>query len=259
MSNLGFIRLAAITPKLKPANTEYNSQQIIECLALADRSGCGIAVLPELCVTGASCGDLFLQDFLYERSAEALRQILGASKSISSAVVLGFYMKLAHSLANCAAFIQNGQIKGIVPKMFIPSQQSKWFAPGTTVFGKVKSVNLMGQDVPFGHLLFKDSRSGIAIGIEISEDASRTITPGSLLSLNGAQIIANPSASHDAAGSAASRMDIVCCESRKNICGYVLASAGVHESTTDAVCGGHSIIAENGEAISESIMFSRDS
>ena len=258
MSNFGFIRIAAATPKQKPANTEFNAQQILECIKLADNSGCGVVVFPELCLTGSACGDLFLQDFLHSKSLESLWQLLAASKDAASAIIVGLFLELGCTRVNCAAFVQNGEIKGIVPKMFIPEMQSRWFAPGSAVSAKVKHVSLMGKEVPFGNLLFKDPVSGIAIGIEISDDMDRAIAPGSLLALGGAHIIANPSASPDEAGSAARRRNAVCRESRKNTCVYVMSSAGVHESTTDAVCGGHSIIAECGEAISESVRFNRD-
>ena len=115
----------------------------------------------------------------------------------------------------------------------------------------------MGTDIPFGNLLFKDTISGAAFGIEVSDDMERPINPGALLSLNGAGIILNPAAGHETAGEAGRRRHIISSGSRKNICAYVTASAGVHESTTDMVYGGHNIIAENGEILSESGRFNR--
>ena len=258
MSNLGFIRIAAATPKLKPANTEYNTEQILKCLEVADGNGCGVIVFPELCITGSTCGDFFYQDFLYKKSLEGLRQILDASKKIPSAVALGLYIEHHHHRFNCAAFIQNGEIKGVVPKMFIGGAESRWFSPGTNVSGKTKSVNLMGAEVPFGNLLFKDPHSDVVIGIEISEDASSTITPGATLALSGANIILNPAAGYHTAGKSDRLRELILNESRKNRCGYVYASAGVHESTTDTVRSGQNIIAENGKLISESSLFNRD-
>ena len=258
MSNLGFIRVAAAAPKLKPANTEYNTEQIITCLNIADRAGCGITVFPELCVTGSTCGDLFYQDLLYRRSLDGLNHILSATKNISSAAVIGLYLELESGRYNCAAYIQNGEIKGVVPKMFIPEEQSRWFSQGIAISGTVRSLYLMGEVVPFGRLLFKDPESSIITGIEISDDADHAVTPGAILSLSGANMIVNPSACIDVAGSATARRNAIAAESRKNKCAYILSSAGVHESTTDAVFGGHNIIAENGAIISESVRFNRD-
>lgn len=259
MSDFGFFRAAAATPRLIPANTEYNAQQIIECMRTADKSGCGLVVFPELCVTGATCGDLFKQELLYEKSLEGLARVVSASNEVSCAIILGSYIELEAIRLNIAAFIQGGEIKGIAPKMFVHGAESRWFAPGNSIAGNVTSLNLMGDDIPFGALLFKDPRSCIIIGIEISSDADRMVSPGTLLSLNGANIIVNPSASSDAAGGAARRRNMISGVSGRNKCCYVLSSAGVHESTADMVFSGHSLIAENGRILSESERFNRDS
>jgi len=258
MSNLGFIRLAAATPKLKPANTEYNTEQILECLVAAEKAGCAIVVFPELCITGSTCGDLFYQGFLYKKSLEGLQQILDTSKKASSAIVLGLYVEIGCHRVNCAAFIQNGEIKGVVPKMFIGGAQSRWFVPGNGLCGKIKSANLMGVEVPFGNLLFKDSHSDAVVGIEISEDANHTVTPGAMLALNGANILLNPAACYHTAGKESRLKEHLLHESRKNRCGYIYASAGVHESTTDTVHSGQNMIAENGKLLSQSSLFNRD-
>ena len=253
MSNLGFIRVAAVTPKLKPANTEYNTKQIIECLGVASGYEPGIVIFPELCITGATCGDLFNQDFLSEKSLEGLKQILAASKNYSFAIVLGLHVTFDTERVNCAAFIQNGEIKGLVPKMFIPSEQSRQFISGSSI------TSTPNDKIPFGNLLFKDQVSGVTIGIEIADDALLPVAPSSVLSLNGANIILNPSAGSHQVGKATRLRESGKHSSFKNICGYVIASAGVHESTTDAVCSGHNIIAENGKIISESTLFNRES
>jgi len=253
MPNLGFIRIAAVTPKLKPANIEYNTKQIIECLEAASSYEPGVVVFPELCITGATCGDLFNQDMLNEKSLAGLKQILVASKRFPFAVVLGLHVTFDVERVNCVAFIQNGEIKGLVPKMFIPDTQSRQFISGSNI------SNTPNEKIPFGNLLFKDKASGVTIGIEIADDALLPITPGAVLSLNGANIILNPSATHHTAGKAARMRGIVQNSSFKNTCGYVTVSAGVHESTTDAVCSGQNIIAENGKLITESTTFNRDS
>ena len=259
MPNLGFIRVAAATPKLKIANTEFNAEQIIECNNIADESGCGLVVFPELCITGATCGDLFYQDFLYTKSLESLSRILKASEKTASAIVLGLYIEHGANRLNCAALIQSGSIKGLSPKTFLSGPQLRWFSPICTTVDKATPINFMGGEIPFGNLLYKDSATGIALGVEVSGDTGHIITPGALLSLHGAEIIASPCASHDTAGGTGLRRTIVAGESRKNICAYAVASAGVHESTTDKVYGGQNLIAENGVIISESGRFKRES
>ena len=253
MSNLGFIRIAAVTPKLKPANTEYNTKQIIECLEAANSYEPGVVVFPELCITGATCGDLFNQDMLNEKSLAGLKQILIASKKFPFAVVLGLHVTFDIRRVNCVAFIQNGEIKGLVPKMFIPGTQSRQFVSGNVI------SNTPNEKIPFGNLLFKDPASGVAIGIEIADDALLPITPGAVLALNGANIIVNPSAAHHTTGKTNRLRGFVQNASFKYTCGYVTVSSGVHESTAGAVCSGQNIIAENGKLIVESSTFNRDS
>jgi NAD+ synthase (glutamine-hydrolysing) len=142
--------------------------------------------------------------------------------------------------------------------MFVTGEQARWFSPGNNVSGKISYISLFSMNIPFGHLLFKDPNSGIVLGIEIAEDADHAVTPGAFLALNGANIIINPSADCAAAGSSGIRNDNISSASRKNLCGYISASAGVHESTTDEVRCGHSIIAENGQIIAESSRFERE-
>jgi len=259
MSNLGFIRIAVATPKLKPANTKYNTEQIIKCLETANTSGSGIIVFPELCITGATCGDIFYQDLLYKNSLKALEKILLASKKTSQTIVLGLYVNHSHYRFNCACVIQNGEIKGLVPKMYMPNAQARWFTSGSSVINQIKSVRLLDADIPFGNLLFKDFASDAVIGIEVAEDVTHAITPSASLALCGANVILNPSAISHTVGKSERLHALIINESRKNSCAYVYASAGVHESTTDMIHSGQNIIAENGALISESDLFNRDS
>jgi len=259
MSELGFIRVASITPKLIVANTEYNKTEIIECLQTADKSGCGIAVFPELCITGSTCGDLFHQRFLYQQSLASLKHIVCATENCSIAVILGLYIEHESLRFNCAALIQKGQIKGIVPKMVIPDVQSRWFSSGSAFCERICTVRLLGEDIPFGRLLFKDETSGVAIGIEVGEDRCQPVSPGLLLALNGAQILTNPSAEYDVAGRSDFKRNFIAIESARLVCGYAISSAGVHESTTDFVFSGQNLIAENGNMIAESSRFTRNS
>ena len=266
MQSIGLVRVAAATPKLEVANTEYNGREILECIKMAQKGKMGILLLPELCITGYTCGDLFYQDFLYERQMDALKKIMEVSQGNGTnrgfIVILGFYMRIENNCYNCAAVIQDGKIKGIVPKMFMPNAkefyEARWFASGMKISNEVRSVKLFGEEIPFGHLIFKDEASGINLGVEICEDLWMPISPGAHLALNGANIIFNPSASNETVGKAEYRKNLIVVESAKNVCGYVYASAGVHESTTDLVFSGHSLIAENGTLISQSSQFERN-
>lgn len=263
MKKIGLVRVATVTPKLKIANTEYNTDEIIKCAIDADKNGAGFILFPELCITGYTCGDLFYQDFLYNKQIEGLKKLAEATRQLSAVVIAGFYFKLENNYYNCAALIQKGKILGIVPKMFMPNArefyEARWFASGIKISDSIHSVQIYDYDVPFGHIIFHDKENEFRVGIEICEDLWVPISPGSHLALNGAHIIFNPSASNETVGKADYRKSLILSESSKNVCGYVYASSGVHESTTDLVFGGHSLIAENGNLLSESKLFQRDS
>ena len=262
MNKIGLVRTACVTPKIKIANPDYNTAEILDCLKEADQSGAGIVLFPELCITGYTCADLFYQEFLYKKAMQSLRLIAEETRKYKALVVVGFYMKLENNYYNCAALMQGGLIKGIVPKMFMPNAkefyEARWFASGIKIASDINSVRLFDYDIPFGHLIFNDAENDLKLGIEICEDLWVPISPGAHLALNGAHIILNPSASNEMVGKADYRKQLVLQESAKSICGYVYASSGVHESTTDLVFGGDALIAENGTLIAEGKRFSRD-
>ena len=262
MNKIGLVRIACVTPKIKIANPEYNTEEILACLKEADINGAGIVLFPELCITGYTCADLFYQEFLYKKAMLNLKIIAEETRKYQALAIIGFYMKLENNYYNCAALMQGGVIKGIVPKMFMPNAkefyEARWFASGIKIANAINSVKLFGYDIPFGHLIFNDSENDLKLGIEICEDLWVPISPGAHLALNGAHIILNPSASNEMVGKADYRKSLVLQESAKNICGYVYASSGVHESTTDLVFGGDALIAENGTLIAEGQRFSRD-
>lgn len=263
MSKIGMIRAAAVSPELKIANTAYNTDEILACIDEAEKKGAGLILFPELCITGYSCGDLFYQELLYQRNLDGLKKIIDHTKKQHALVVVGFYFRLSGSFYNCAAIIQNGQLKGIVPKMFLPHVQefseSRWFASGAQLSPQTRVISLFEQQVPFGWLIFHDEENDLNLGVEICQDLYVPLTPGTQLALNGAHILLNLSASTEMVGKAEARKNWISHTSAANICGYVYASAGVHESTTDMVFGGHRMIAECGICLKEGDRFVRES
>lgn len=263
MKNLGLVRVGTAVPDLKVANTEYNADRIIALLKDGEEKGAGFLLFPELAITGYSCGDLFYQEHLYQSQLEALDKICRTTSAMKVTAILGCYLRIENNLYNCAAVIQKGRIKGLVPKMFLPNSkefyEARWFAGGLELSKRRNTVMILGQQVPFGSLIFSDGQAELSIGVEICEDLWLPVSPGSQLALNGAQILFNPSASNDTVGKADYRRNLVAVESAQSSCGYVYTSAGVMESTTDVVFSGHSIIAENGTILSESQRFARAS
>jgi len=261
MENHGFIKVASSSPTLRVANPYYNVREIEKLIFEAESKNAAIIVFPELCITGYSCGDLFLQEQLLIKTQDALNYLLNQTKDLNILSVVGLPIPMDDKLYNCAAVLHRGKILGIVPKTFLPNykeyDEKRWFVSGCEISRDLSEIIFADHRVYFGHLLFRNDQYNITLGIEIAEDLWSIIPPSSYLALYGANIIANPSAGNDLAGKAQYRKKLVEQQSARCICGYIYTEAGVYESTTDMVFGGHCIIAENGVILKENERFQR--
>ncbi|HEY3382459.1 MAG TPA: NAD(+) synthase [Vicinamibacterales bacterium] len=261
--DFGFVRVAAAVPALKVADIEHNVRQILECAARADEEGAELVAFPELCLTGYTAGDLFHQQLLLDRAAEALAEIASASSRLSPVLIVGFPLAAEGCLFNTAAVVSGGTVLGLVPKTYIPGYkeyyEERWFASSRDLL--VRDVPVGGQVVPIGtDLLFRaHGATGFVFGVEICEDLWGPLPPSSFQVLHGAQLIVNLSASNELVGKADYRRALVAQQSARGICAYVYASCGAGESSQDVVFGGHAIIAEDGSTLAESARFSRES
>lgn len=259
----GFVRVGAVVPKLKVADTEFNCNEIIKQIEVASNNKIQIIVFPELCVTGYTCQDLFEQDTLLEEAEKALNKILDYTNNLDIICIIGMPIKAENQLFNTAVVIQKGKILGIVPKTFIPNYgefyEKRWFASSKNA--NKKEIEILDQKVPFGiDLLFKDKENNeICFGIEICEDIWAVEPPSNKLALLGANIIFNLSASNEVIGKKEYRRDLVKMQSAKTISGYVYCSCGVNESTADLVFSGESMIFENGSCLSNNERFKFES
>ena len=255
----GFVRVGAVVPKLKVADTEFNCNEIIKQIEVASNNKIQIVVFPELCVTGYTCQDLFEQDTLLEEAEKALNKILDYTNNLDIICIIGMPIKAENQLFNTAVVIQKGKILGIVPKTFIPNYgefyEKRWFASSKNA--NKKEIEILDQKVPFGiDLLFKDKENNeICFGIEICEDIWAVEPPSNKLALLGANIIFNLSASNEVIGKKEYRRDLVKIQSAKTISGYVYCSSGVNESTSDVVFSGESMIFENGSCLTNNQRF----
>ncbi len=254
----GFIKVAAGTPKIRVADCRYNAEQIFTLMREADKQGVRVLCLPELCVTGYTCGDLFLQDTLLRGAEEALTTILEATKNLDMVTVLGVPVRYNHKLFNCAAVISKGTILGLVPKINIPNYtefyEARWFASGRELKGTDFSIPFAGQEnVEFSTgLIFRCAGYPLlTIGVEVCEDLWVGDTPSTRLAHGGATLILNPSASDETVCKDGYRRNLVAMTSARLACGYIYADAGEGESSTDLVYAGHSIIAENGAVLAQ--------
>ena len=244
----GFIKVASVTPKIHVADTEYNAQSIAEKMLEAASLGVKIAVFPELCITGYTCGDLFLQRTLLDGALTALGELCQKSRQLDMLVVVGLPLSVRGSLYNCAAVLYGGEILGVVPKINIPNYsefyEKRHFVSGANV--DVTEIELLGESVLFGtKLLFDHSFiHELTIGVEICEDLWVPSPPSSGLATVGATIIANPSASDEIVTKDEYRRELVKSHSARLVCGYIYADAGEGESTQDLVYYGHDLIAE---------------
>ena len=257
MSRYGFIKVAAATPLVKIADCHANAKAIDEMTAEAMERGVSIVVFPELSLTGYTCGDLFLQSRIIEAGDEALESLLATPREIVSIVGMPIYYK--NNLYNCAVVIANGKICGIVPKSYIPNYsefyESRWFTEGRDI--RNAEITICGQRVRFGtDLLFEVH--GTRFGVEICEDLWVPAPPSSDMALAGATLIFNQSATPEILGKHTYLRSLIKQQSARALCGYVYASAGVGESSTDLVFTGNGIIAENGKIITARERFVRD-
>ena len=252
----GFISVAAGTPKIRVADCRYNAEQIFTMMREADKQGVKALCLPELCLTGYTCGDLFLQDTLLCGAEEGLQAILEATRNLDMMTVLGLPVrcKWDNKLYNCAAVIQSGEILGLVPKTYLPNYgefyEQRWFASGA---GVETSVDLCGEtvDMDAAGLFACETVPNLVLGVEICEDLWATEPPSARLARGGATVILNLSASNELVGKSGYRRNLVVGQSGRLVSGYVYADAGEGESTTDLVFTGHNMIAENGALLAE--------
>ena len=252
----GFIKVAAGTPQIKVADCRHNAEACFTLMREAAKQGVKVLVLPELCLTGYTCGDLFLHDTLLQGAEEALATVLEATRNLDMVTALGLPVrnKWDNKLYNCAAVIHKGEILGLVPKTALPNYgefyEGRWFASGQ---GVEAYIRLCGQDVDLcaRQLFGCQSMPNLVIGVEICEDLWGTQPPSGLLSAAGATVMLNLSASDEVVGKAEYRRALVTGQSARLLCGYVYADAGEGESTTDMVFAGHNLIAENGALLAE--------
>lgn len=253
----GFIKVAAATPKIKVGDTKFNSRQIIAQIKEATENKAKIIVLPELCVTAYTCGDLFLQSALIDNAADAVFTIAEETRDLDILIAVGTPIGANNRLYNTAAVIKGGEILGFVTKTHIPNYSEFYEARHFASIKDNTSVRLRGRDYPLGpKLIFcAEELSDLKVGVEICEDLWVTNPPSGYLAENGATIILNLSASDEVITKAEYRRGLVSSQSARAVCGYVYADAGSGESTTDMVFGGHNIICENGTLLNQSKLF----
>ena len=254
----GFVKVCCATPKIKVADVDHNVNEIIKLMYDASENGAKVIVFPELCITGYTCQDLFLQGKLLDKALEGLDRIIDATNGIDALVFVGTPLEVDGKLYNAAAAIFAGHILAFIPKKNLPNYaeyyEARHFYPG---FSDPVCIGYKGQDVVIGQnvIFTTPAVKGLQIACEICEDLWVADTPSTRHAMNGANLIVNLSAGNEIIGKAEYRRMLVKATSARLVCGYVYCDAGDGESTQDLVFPGHNLIAENGTLLSESKCF----
>lgn len=260
MNNYGFVRVAAASPRLKVADCDFNTEEILKVVADAEKQGVSAIVFPEMCITSYTAQDLLNQSLLLDEAINSLEKIRFVSEQSSIIIIVGMPLQICNRLYNVGVVINGGNILGVVPKTFLPNYNEfydkRWFSSPREL--TQSNIELCGQNTPVGtDLIF--CTSDYSFAIEICEDLWTPLPPSSVHTLYGAEIIFNLSASNETIGKHSYRKSLISQQSARCIAGYVYAAAGNGESTTDIVFAGSSMIAENGSILAETQRFSFDS
>ena len=255
----GFVKVAAAVPAVKVADVMYNVQEIERLIAMADAEHVEVVVFPELSITGYTCQDLFRERLLLDKAEEGLLRLIDFTRKLDVIAVVGMPIEVGSLLLNCAVVIQQGCILAVVPKTYLPNYgefyEKRWFASArdlnpTTIYLAGSPVEISNEPVVIR------TSDAICLGIEICEDVWAPIPPSNNLTMAGADIILNLSASDELIGKHQYLRSLVAQQSARTICGYVYSSCGFGESTQDVVYGGNAMIFENGIMLVEGDRFS---
>lgn len=257
----GFITVATATPQVAVADCEANTQAILACINEMAAAHVKVMVLPELCITGYTCSDLFWQTKLLDEAEAALSVIAEGSRQVDALIAVGMPLRVAGKLLNVAAILCRGKVLGFVPKVNLPAYnefyETRHFTSGSADMG---TVQFCGEEIPVGtNLLFScENVVDLCVAAELCEDLWVPNPPSVQHALAGASVICNLSASDEMVGKGSYRRDLVAGQSARLVCAYLYATAGEGESTTDLVFGGQNLIAENGTVLAESTTFENE-
>ena len=259
MNNYGYIKVAAAIPSVKVGDCNYNVSEIEKMIIRAEGMGVEIIVFPELSITGYTCQDLFRQKLLIDAAEMSVMKLMEFSRQLNIIIIVGVPVAVGGLLLNCAAVIQSGEVLAIIPKTFLPNYsefyEKRWFASSqdlhpTDILYAGSKIYITPQPVVF------HTYTGATFGIELCEDVWGPEPPSTRLTLAGADIIFNLSASDELIGKHTYLKNLLSQQSARTMCGYVYAGSGFGESTQDVVYGGNAIIYENGKCLNESTRFS---
>ena len=263
MKKFGFMRVGAAVSKIKISDVSFNVESIKKVMDEASSKNVEVTTFQELSLVGYTCADLFLNEHLINSAMNGLIELKNYTENVSGVFIIGLPIKCDNQLFNCAAVLESGHILGIVPKTYIPNYgefyEKRWFSEDNRRISN--SIIIDGEEVPFKtNILFRENKDNTRMfGIEICEDLWCTYPPSNELTIHGAKVIFNLSASNEIIGKAEYRKSLVKSQSEKTISAYCYASSGINESTTDLVFSGSSFIYENGKCLAQNNRFDFES
>ena len=257
---LDFIRIACAVPAVKVADPAKNAADICEYIARADEKKADVLVFPEMALTGYTCADLFFQESLLQSALTGLKQVIACSAQYPAVTAaVGLPVLISGQMYNCAAIISAGKLRGLVPKTYLPNYsefyERRWFSSSQDLQQQYVSAQMLGLEedglIPVGRDLLFVIAEDTVVGVEICEDLWTPMPPSTLMTLNGAEVVLNLSASNETVGKRTYRRDLVRHQSSVCGCVYAYCSSGCTESTSDLVFSGHSLIAAGGSVLAE--------
>lgn len=258
----GFINIASAIPSVKVADCRYNTDEIIRLIDDADQKGAEIVVFPELSITSYTCQDLFHQQVLLKEAENGVEKIISHSQTLDIIAIVGVPVVVGSLLLNCAAVIQRGVLLGLIPKTFLPNYsefyEKRWFSSARDIPYDI-TIEYAKQSILISKrpTLFQTSE-GAKFGIEICEDLWAPVPPSNTMTVQGADIIFNLSASDELIDKHKYLLNLISQQSARNMSGYVYSSCGFGESTQDVVYAGNALVFENGKMVAENKRFSLD-
>ena len=254
----GYIKVGAATPYITVADCHANKEEILKLILEMEKEHTKVMVFPELCITGYTCQDLFLQRRLTDSAWEELLNIARETKEVDALIFLGLPVMHNQKLYNVAAVLNRGKIIAMIPKSHLPNYgefyEQRHFVSGEDC---LEYAHMKGMDIPFGtDILFGcEEYPELTVAAEICEDLWVTLPPSVFHAQAGANLIVNLSASNEMVGKDTYRRNLVSGQSARLVCAYIYANAGEGESTQDLVFGGQNMIAENGVILAEGERF----
>lgn len=252
MYSQGFVKVAAVSPKIKAGLPSENAKEIIKILNELEEKKVSFALFPELTICGYSIGDLVYQEYMHRDNNNALKYIL-ENNNFNGIAIIGTFLKIDNNIFNVGYVIKKNEILGVIPKWYLPHthefNENRWFVSGYEV--GLREVLIFDKYVPFGQMIFESYDSKLLFGVEICQDMWSPLAPHEILYCNGAQLVFNVSASPETIGKSDLRSSIIKSITYRNNGAYIYASNNMSESTSEVIFSNHKLIYSNGDMIAD--------